>query len=32
MAQWLQSKYASAAGGNRRQNVIEVGAVVPIGP
>lgn len=32
MAQWVQSKYASAAGGNRRQNVIEVGAVLPIGP
>ncbi len=31
MAQWVQSRYGSAAGGARKQDVYELGAIVPVG-
>jgi predicted porin len=31
MVQFIQTKYASVAGGPRRQNVYEIGAIVPVG-
>jgi predicted porin len=31
MAQFVQAKFASAAGGPRKQNVYQIGAIVPVG-